>query len=202
VADRTDSLVGLVNHLLLGARAGAARYSLEVAAFDLGPAVTAAAEGFSTVSDRHSVVVDVPDELPYVLGDPTSVEPVVGQLVENAIKYSPAGGEVRVVVHGGDGYAVVDVLDRGVGIPPQARSQLFTQFYQAGNGDRREYAGLGLGLHIVRQLVEAQGGTVHADNRADGGARIGFTLPYAPAVPTARVAQDNPRPADAVSRDA
>ena len=188
VADRTDSLIALVNHLLLGARAGAARYSLAVAAFDLGPAVRTAAEGFATVSERHRVVVDVPDDLPFVLGDPGSVEPIVGQLLENAIKYSPHGGDIRVVVRGGDGYAVVDVRDRGIGIPPGAEQQLFTRFYQVGNGDRREYAGMGLGLHIVRQLVEAQGGTVHARNRRGGGAEIGFTLPYAPAVPPPRAA--------------
>ena len=191
VADRTDSLVALVDHLLLGARAGAARFSLEAVAFDLAPAVESAAAGFEAISDRHRVVVDIPDELPYVLGDPASVEPVVGQLLENAIKYSPSGGEIRVVVKGGDGYAVVDVLDRGIGIARGTEEALFTRFYQAGNdGDRREYAGMGLGLHIVRQLVEAQGGTVHASPREDGGARIGFTLPYAPAVPTARVAEE------------
>ena len=186
VGDRTDSLVALVNHLLLGARAGAARYSLEATAFDLAPAVTAAADGFANVSDRHRVVVDVPDDLPYVLGDIASMEPIVGQLVENAIKYSPNGGEIRVVVRGGDGYAVVDVRDRGIGVPPGMEDQLFTRFYQVGNGDRREYAGMGLGLHIVRQLVEAQGGTVHARNRDGGGAEIGFTMPYAPPVPVPR----------------
>jgi signal transduction histidine kinase len=190
VGERTDSLVALVNHLLLGARAGAARYSLEAVAFDLAPSVESAATPFRAVSERHRIVVDVADELPYVLGDPASVEPVVGQLLENAIKYSPSGGEIRVVVKGGDGYAVVDVQDRGIGIAPGHEEQLFTRFYQVGNGDRREYAGMGLGLHIVRQLVEAQGGTVHAANREDGGARIGFTLPYAPAVPAARVAED------------
>ena len=191
VGARTDSLVGLVNHLLLGARAGAARYSLESVAFDLGPHVKAISEGFVTISDRHQVVVEVPDDLPYVLGDPTSMEPVVGQLVENAIKYSPDGGEIRVVVRGGDGYAVVDVRDRGIGIPPGSEDQLFTRFYQVGNGDRREYAGMGLGLHIVRQLVEAQGGTVHARNRPEGGAEIGFTIPYAPPVPVPRLAANS-----------
>jgi signal transduction histidine kinase len=193
VADRTDALVGLVNHLLLGARAGAERYSLEAAPFDVEVAVRATAEGFGTVSELHRVVVDVPDDLPFVLGDAAAIEPVVGQLLENALKYSPRGGEVRVVVRGGDGYAVVDVLDRGVGIPPGAEEMLFTRFYQAGGVDRREYAGMGLGLHIVRQLVEAQGGTVHAANRPDGGARIGFTLPYAPAVPAPRAARSDAR---------
>ena len=190
VGERTDSLVALVNHLLLGARAGAARYSLDMVAFDLVPAVEAATAGFGAVSERHRVTVDARDELPYVLGDPASIEPVVGQLVENAIKYSPTGGEIRVVVKGGDGHVVVDVLDDGIGIPAGTEEHLFTRFYQVGNGDRREYAGMGLGLHIVRQLVEAQGGTVHARNRAEGGASIGFTLPYAPAVPAARVAAD------------
>ncbi len=186
VADRTDSLIALVDHLLLGSRVGASRYSVEPEPFDLGPAVRLAAQGFATVSERHRVVVDVPDDLPTVLGDVAAVDPVVGQLLENAIKYCPAGGEITVVVGAGEGYAVVDVLDRGVGIPPGAEEELFTRFWQAHDGDRREYAGMGLGLHIVRQLVEAQGGTVHATNRPGGGARIGFTLPYAPAVPAAR----------------
>lgn len=197
VAARTDSLVALVNHLLLGARAGAVRYSLDTSAFDLEPAVRTAAEGFRTVSERHDVVVDAEDGLPPVLGDPSSVEPLVGQLVENAIKYSPAGGEVRVLVRGGEGYATVEVLDRGIGIPRGAEDQLFTRFYQAGSGDRREYSGMGLGLHIVRQLVEAQGGAVHARNRDDGrGARIGFTIPYAPALPAQRPSREvSPREA-------
>jgi signal transduction histidine kinase len=185
VAQRTDSLVALVNHLLLGARAGAARYSLESEPFDLVPVVRDAVAGFSTVSAAHRVVLDAP-AVPHVLGDRGSVDPVVGQLVENAIKYSPNGGEVRVVVSGGDGYAVVDVLDRGVGIPAGSERDVFTRFYQAGASDRREYGGMGLGLHIVRQLVEAQGGTVHASNRDGGGACIGFTLPYAPSVPAPR----------------
>jgi signal transduction histidine kinase len=154
--------------------------------------VEAATAGFETVSEAHRIVLDVPDELPFVLGDPASVDPVVGQLLENAVKYSPGGGEIRVLVRGGDGYAAVEVLDRGIGIPAGSEEQLFTRFYQVGNGDRREYAGMGLGLHIVRQLVEAQGGTVHARNREDGGARIGFTLPYAPAVPAARTAREAP----------
>ncbi|HEX8003337.1 MAG TPA: ATP-binding protein [Mycobacteriales bacterium] len=186
VSQKTDALVALVNHLLLGARAGAARYSMETTAFDVEPAVRAAAEGFATVSERHHVVVDVAPGLPPVCGDPSSIDPLVGQLVENAIKYSPAGGEVLVEVRPGDGYVTVEVLDRGVGIPAGAEEQLWTRFYQAGAGDRREYAGMGLGLHIVRQLVEAQGGTVHAGNREGGGARIGFTLPYAPGVPAPR----------------
>ncbi|HVF03429.1 MAG TPA: ATP-binding protein [Frankiaceae bacterium] len=187
VGARTDSLVALVNHLLLGARAGAARYSLESVSFDLGPAVRTLAEGFKAVTERHRVVVELPDDLPHVLGDAASMEPVVGQLLENAIKYSPDGGEIRIVVRGGDGYAVVDVRDRGIGIPAGMEDQIFTRFYQVGNGDRREYAGMGLGLHIVRQLVEAQGGTVHARNRAEGGAEIGFTLPYATPVPPPRL---------------
>lgn len=194
VADRTDSLIALVNQLLLGSRADASRYSLEAEPFDLTGVVRAAAAGFATVSEKHRVVVDVPADVPYVLGDPAAVDPVVGQLLENAIKYSPGGGEIRVVVTPGEGHVAVEVLDRGVGIPAGQEENLFIRFWQAGNGDRREYAGMGLGLHIVRQLVEAQGGTVHAANREDGGARIGFTLPYAPAVPAARTPREKPAP--------
>ncbi|MDP9406010.1 MAG: ATP-binding protein, partial [Actinomycetota bacterium] len=119
------------------------------------------------------------------LGDASSVPHVVGQLVENAVKYSPRGGAVMVRVRGAGPCAVAEVCDEGIGIPPGKQDALFTPFFQAGTANTREYGGVGLGLYIVRQLVEAQGGTVTAANRPEGGARLSVSLPLvaAPAVP-------------------
>jgi signal transduction histidine kinase len=176
ISERTDALVALTNHLLLGARAGASRHSAARVPFDLTGAVTVAAAAFSEVSDRHEIRVGGTERV-QALGDPGNVAQIVGQLVENAVKYSPRGGVVEVTVHKEGPFAVVEVADEGIGLPPDPMS-LFTPFFQAGRTDTREFGGVGLGLYIVRQLVEAQGGTVRAFNRPDGrGAVLGFTVP-------------------------
>ena len=179
VDKQTDGLVELTNHLLMGARAGTAAHTPDGAPFDLGEVVTSAITTYSRVSDRHELVADLPVPLPRALGDPLSTENVLAQLIENAIKYSPDGGQIVVAVRPQADLLVVEVLDRGVGVPTGREEALFTPFYQGGPANTREFGGVGLGLYIVRQLVEAQGGTVSAANRNGGGAVLRFTVPMA-----------------------
>jgi signal transduction histidine kinase len=176
VAERTDALVALTEHLLLGARAGAARHSADTRPFELCAALTHALRG-DTVSGRHRLELDLPTAPLVALGDPVSLEHIVGQLVENAVKYSPSGGTVCVSARQEGAYAVVEVTDEGVGIPDGDGDALFAPFFQAGDTNTREYGGVGLGLYIVRQLVEAQGGTVGAAQRPGGGTVVRFTVP-------------------------
>jgi signal transduction histidine kinase len=177
VDEQTDALIDLTNHLLMGARAGAAAHTPGAAPFDLGEAVASAVTTYERVSERHTVVARVPPVLPLALGDRLSVENVLAQLIENAIKYSPEGGEVQVAVADTGGTLVIEVLDCGIGIPVGLEQALFTPFYQATSANTREYGGVGLGLYIVRQLVEAQGGSVSARNRPGGGAVVSFSVP-------------------------
>jgi signal transduction histidine kinase len=177
VDEQTDALVELTNHLLMGARAGASGHAAAGAPFDLGEVVMRTVTTYARMSERHDVVADVPPVLPLAMGDKVSVENVLAQLVENAVKYSPDGGEVRIVVADVAGVLAVEVLDRGVGIPAGLEQALFTPFYQAGPANTREFGGVGLGLYIVRQLVESQGGEVSARNRPGGGAVLRFTVP-------------------------
>ena len=186
VAERTEALVSLTNHLLLGARAGASRHSAARVPFDLPGAVASAAAAFTEVSDRHEVRVDVGDFPMQALGDPANVAQVVGQLVENAVKYSPLGGVVEVRVRRDGRFARVEVVDEGIGLPAGDERSLFAPFFQAGDTDTREFGGVGLGLYIVQQLVEAQGGTVFARNGEQAGAVVGFTVPLAAEPPAPR----------------
>jgi signal transduction histidine kinase len=185
IAERTDALVLLTDHLLLGARAGASRHSGTSEPFDLGRAVAAAADTYRDLSRRHRIELDLPTSPVTALGDPSSVPHVVGQLVENAVKYSPNGGTVTVRVSAAGSCAVVEVMDEGIGIPAGSEQDLFTPFFQAGKTNTREYGGVGLGLYIVRQLVEGQGGSVRASNRPQGGTTMSISLPLvaAPAAP-------------------
>ena len=198
VAERTDALVALTEHLLLGARAGAARHSADTRPFELSSALSSAltsaqasvmasgaSPGRPDAAGRHRLELDVPPTPLVVLGDPLSVEHIVRQLVENAVKYSPRGGRVRVSARQAGAYAAVEVTDEGIGIPDGGGDALFAPFFQAGDTNTREYGGVGLGLYIVRQLVEAQGGTVTADNRPEGGAVVRFTVPLSAQSPPA-----------------
>jgi two-component system, NtrC family, sensor histidine kinase KinB len=90
-------------------------------------------------------------------------------LLENAFKYSPEGGAVTVHARPDGEAIVVEVTDRGVGIPPEDRERVFERFIQGEAGDRRRFGGIGLGLYIVRQLARAQEGEIAADGHDGGG---------------------------------
>jgi signal transduction histidine kinase len=130
---------------------------------------------------RQSLDVDVPRERILVSGDQGRLQQILWNLLSNAVKYTPRGGEVRIDVAEGPHDVVVSVRDTGVGIPPEVLPHIFERFRQGVSGTTREHGGLGLGLAIVRHLIEAHGGTVHA--RSDGhgrGSTFTITLPRLP----------------------
>jgi PAS domain S-box-containing protein len=175
IAERTRSLAALVEQLLLGSRAGLAAPVQDDIRFDLGGLLRTAASGFATLTADHEIVLDVAPELPDVVGDPSSIEIIFGQLLENAIKYSPDGGAITVSARPEGDRVVAAVCDRGLGIPGDEHDQVFERFYQVG-GERRRFGGVGLGLYIVRRLLESQGGTVRALPRDGGGTCFEVTL--------------------------
>ncbi|MFB9202020.1 ATP-binding protein [Nonomuraea spiralis] len=176
IAERAGSLGQLMDHLLLGARAGAEELAVRIEAFDLGARIHAATLGLPVLSDRHRVEVVIPEGLPPVLGDALATDIVLGQLLENAFKYSPMGGLICVEAWSEDDSVVVVVDDEGVGIAPPDRERIFERFVQVDSGDRRRFGGVGLGLYIVRSLARAQGGDVSAHARPGGGTRMRLVL--------------------------
>jgi two-component system sensor histidine kinase KdpD len=102
-------------------------------------------------------------------------------LVENALKYSPAGTPLRVAALEEDGFVSLTVSDRGPGIPSGEEERIFEKFYRAVRGGGP--GGVGLGLAICRAIVRAHGGRIRAENRAGGGAVFRFTLPSSPPPP-------------------
>ncbi|MBI2940455.1 MAG: PAS domain S-box protein [Chloroflexi bacterium] len=129
-------------------------------------------------SPRHRLVADLPADLPPVRADPDRVLQVLTNLVGNAIKYSPEGGEVRVGARVSDGALVVTIRDEGLGLPAEAKPHLFEKFYRVDMSDRREIGGTGLGLAIAREIVAQHGGRVWAESPGPGqGSTFGFTLP-------------------------
>jgi len=183
IAERAGSLGHLVEQLLLGSRVGADQHSVTNGAFDLAQLLRGAAVAFRPLSERHQLTADIPDDLPLALGDVTATDVIVGQLLENAYKYSPDGGAVVVSARPAGEWVEVTVDDEGIGIAPGEHERIFERFLQGEAGDRRRFGGIGLGLYIVRQLARAQGGEVTAGSRAAGGTRMKLQLRRADAAP-------------------
>ena len=101
---------------------------------------------------------------------------IIGQLLENAFKYSPEGGAVAVTARARADSIEVTVQDQGIGIRPADRERVFERFVQGEAGDRRRFGGIGLGLYIVRQLAEAQDGTIAAEGREGPGTTMRLRL--------------------------
>jgi len=169
IAERAGSLAKLVEQLLLGSRAGADQLTVSNGLFDLAAPLRAAVTAFRQLSDRHTLAAEIPDDLPPAYGDAMATDIIIGQLIENAFKYSPDGGTVTIRAGRCGDWIEVTVADTGIGIAPADRERIFERFVQGETGDRRRFGGIGLGLYIVRQLARAQGAEVTAGERPGGG---------------------------------
>jgi signal transduction histidine kinase len=126
--------------------------------------------------------VDVPNDLPKLAGDPSLLEQLLENLVSNAIKYTPAGGEVNVAVSPTTGGVQIEVRDTGIGIPLEEQSRLYGEFFRASNARRIQATGTGLGLAIVRQIVDQHHGSIWFESEVDRGTRFVVELPrFSPA---------------------
>ena len=169
-----DRVTRLLADLLDVSRIDAGRLELHRQVVDLEAAVRKAFAGRIAGGEPESrFVLRVTGELPEMWLDPDKVDQVVGNLVENALKYG--AGTVTVAIHGTPVGAEVTVSDEGEGIPEEMLARVFTKFWRRGDGGRR--SGTGLGLFIVKGLIEAHGGEIAAGRAATGGAEFRFTLP-------------------------
>jgi PAS domain S-box-containing protein len=181
IAERAGSLGRLVEQLLLGSRAGADQLPISDGPFDLGAVLRGAANSFRPLSDKHTVVADLPDPMPDALGDTMATDIIIGQLLENAFKYSPDGGTVTIRARLIGAWIEVTVSDEGIGIAPGDHERIFDRFVQGETGDRRRFGGVGIGLFIVRRLARAQQGEITATARPGGGTTMRLRLRPAPA---------------------
>jgi signal transduction histidine kinase len=166
-----DRVTRLISELLDVSRIDAGRLELRKQVVDVARATRRLVEGRVASGEVESrFVLTAEDGLPEVWGDPDKIDQVLGNLIENAVRHGR--GTVFIAVSGfGDGLQVV-VEDEGDGVPPEMWPRIFTRFWR---GDRR--GSTGLGLYIVKGLVEAHGGVIEVGRAAGGGARFRFTLP-------------------------
>jgi signal transduction histidine kinase len=160
-----EKFVGLINDYLDYAKIDAGYLRLDCALADLAEVVRASVEQGRMQAEikRHTIELESPEALPAFI-DATKIEQVVDNLLSNAIKYTPEGGTVRVAVTSGGRRASISITDTGQGIPPAELGQLFSKYHRGPGQQVAKIQGTGLGLLIVKEIVEAHGGTVRAES--------------------------------------
>jgi two-component system sensor histidine kinase KdpD len=175
IVEEAERLNRLVGNLLDLSRIEAGSIRPEKGWYDLGSLVNEVAGRLHRLAASHRLLLDVPDDLLPVYFDYVEIDQVITNLVENALKYTPPGSEIRVSARVSEGAVLVEVSDNGPGIPPEALPHVFKPFYGAEGATGAR--GSGLGLAVARGLVEAHGGRIWVENRTEGGARFVFTIP-------------------------
>jgi two-component system sensor histidine kinase VicK len=170
----------IVNDLLLASQLDAGTLRLSIEATDaraLAEDVIDAARAH--LPDGTTIALTAPQELPPVAADPGQLRQVLDNLVENAVKYSPAGGAIEVRLEGrADGLRFA-VRDRGLGIPAGEHRRIFEKFYRLDPDMTRGVGGTGLGLYICRELVRRVGGKIWVESREGEGSTFFVELPFA-----------------------
>jgi hypothetical protein len=170
----------LIEDLLDMSRIISGKIRLDMQTVDLPSAVAAAIESVRPTAEAKGVRLDqaIDPAAEPVNADPGRLQQVIWNLLTNAIKFTPKGGRTAVLVERIGSQMQISVSDTGEGIKPEFLPHLFERFSQADGSTRRKHGGLGLGLSIVRNIVELHGGRVHAESAGDGqGATFVFTLP-------------------------
>jgi two-component system phosphate regulon sensor histidine kinase PhoR len=177
----TGHLVQMVNELLELSRIESGGTLSLVDGVDMARLAERSAERLRLFADRQGVAlrVEVPDRLPAIRGDGARLGQVVVNLVHNAVKFSPDGGEIVVRVRNDAGEIVTSVQDHGVGIPRDAHDRVFERFYKVDRARLRAEAGggTGLGLAIARHIVEQHGGRIWVESVEGSGSTFSFAVP-------------------------
>jgi PAS domain S-box-containing protein len=187
IASESQRLTQIVDALLNVARLDTGDLQVRIAPTDIREVVGEAVDtAQAAVADGHSFVVDLPAEPVAARADPEKLLQVFAILLDNAIRYSPAGGTVRVGAERKNDTVELHVSDEGIGIPVSDQEQIFRKFYRGADAEARAGAGgTGLGLFIARGLITAMGGKISVTSREGEGSTFAIELPLAVTVGTA-----------------
>jgi signal transduction histidine kinase len=177
IEEESDRLAQLIDNLLDASRLQAGQLSLNKSDFDLARMATRIVQEFRTQTERHTLEVDFPADYPLVHGDIERLRQVLSNLISNAIKYSPDQGKITVSGRYDEHEIYVAVSDQGIGIPAGERERIFDRFYRIDSALSRRTQGAGLGLYLVKSVVEAHGGRIWVSSTPGQGSTFVFTLP-------------------------
>jgi two-component system phosphate regulon sensor histidine kinase PhoR len=176
---QTDRMNNIISDLLVLSQIESGRYEWKRDEIPISEWVTRTADLFqpAAIQKRLSLSVAVPDGMGTLIGDSEKLTGVVSNLIDNAIKYTPEGGAIRVETASTDHGIEMTVRDTGIGIPPKDISRIFERFYRVDRARSRQLGGTGLGLSIVKHVVDAHGGKVRVVSIPGKGTVFSVFLP-------------------------
>jgi two-component system phosphate regulon sensor histidine kinase PhoR len=197
IQSQSDHLERLVDELLDRSRIQWGQLTLKYKTFYLADLLTEVVHSVQAGTEQHTILLDIQAQETLVTADYSRIEQVLGNLLDNAVKYSPSGGQVFVRLSEqqhdeqaeedstSDDEYVVSVSDYGIGISPDHLAHIFERFYRVSNSSTHQYSGVGLGLYVAKAIVEAQGGRIWVTSSGPlGKTTFSFTLPREPHTPS------------------
>jgi two-component system, OmpR family, phosphate regulon sensor histidine kinase PhoR len=179
ISRETERMTRLINDILDLSRIEAGRLDLKPTFVDLPPLINRVVGRIEPQALNHRIVLDMPEDMEPVLAEAAKIEQVLLNLLGNAIKYSPEGGEVSLSVKRLKEKSMVSVTDHGIGIPREQLPHIFDKYHRAAVGGEGGVRGAGLGLFVTKSIVEAHGGRIWAESREGEGTTVIFTIPLA-----------------------
>lgn len=175
----SDELTHLVNDLLDISRIESGRMTMKLQPQDLRNIVTGVLDLLSAqLKEKHiNTQVNVASDAMVALADASQINRVFINLIGNAIKFTPEKGKITISSHKAGDLVEVDITDTGCGIPPEAQEAIFEEFYRVDNPINQQVKGTGLGLTLVKRIIEAQGGKIWVKSKVGEGSTFSFTLP-------------------------
>jgi signal transduction histidine kinase len=175
-------LLSLINDILDLSKIEAGRMELDMAEFELRPALENAMTLVRERAQRHGIALELSVEatLGAIRADERKFKQIVLNLLSNAVKFTPDGGNVGVSARREGGFAEVAVKDTGIGISPEDQASVFEEFKQVGRDYTRKAEGTGLGLALTKRFVELHGGTLRVDSAPGKGSTFTFSIPLQP----------------------
>jgi PAS domain S-box-containing protein len=173
----TERLDRLVDDLLDISRIEEGRFAVNKEMLELRPLLEQTVEGIRAVSEREDFLIRVGEKATLVKADREKLSRLLVILLENATKFSPAGSPIEIMAEWGAGEVMISVLDRGLGVPEEARELIFDRFFQVEDVLHHSKPGLGLGLYIASEIAHVHGGDIWYEPREGGGSIFRFTLP-------------------------
>jgi len=185
-----DSLSRMITEMLDLDRMEAGRMKLHLGPVDVNALLSDAAGRARVSSSKHRITVALGSGIPIIVGDSDRIFQVAANLLNNAIKYSPSGGEVELSSTLEDGNVKVGVRDHGPGIPPEFIDRLFGRYERYEGNPKSGVIGTGLGLAIARQIVEMHRGRIWVESRLGEGSQFLFTIPLEGGLPSTPAMQE------------
>jgi PAS domain S-box-containing protein len=180
IDQQADRLTTLVDDLLEVQTIDSRRLRIDRSQVDLEALIREVVDHFRSKWGERLISIDASPGLPLVQADRSKMDEVLVNLIDNAVKYSPDGGDIRIgLAPAGPGVVEISVADEGIGIPPEEASRLFRKFHRISTPETADIGGTGLGLYIVKSLVEAHGGRIHLRSLPGVGSTFTVSLPVA-----------------------